>query len=105
MPDQCADLSDDYGLLASLWQRHQAAEWPITGDVHEGELMTVDTVVAGCVTYYVEERELDDQREAILKDCLNDLEKVLPQLEPDSQDYFERLQQLGALILKLKSGT
>ncbi|MCH7614164.1 MAG: hypothetical protein IH978_00245 [Nitrospinae bacterium] len=102
MADLTPDLSSDSSLLSSLWQVHQSAEWPVAGDVHEGELMTLDTVVAGCVTYYVEEHGLDTQRVGILKDCLADLENLLPDLEPDDpQAYFERLQQLGDLLLKL----
>ena len=101
MADLTPDHFSDSSLLSSLWQVHQSAEWPVAGDAHEGELMTLDTVVAGCVTYYVEEHGLDTQRVGILKDCLADLENLLPDLEPDPQAYFERLQQLGDLLLKL----
>ncbi len=104
MADLTPDLSSDSSLLSSLWQVHQSAEWPVAGDAHEGELMTLDTVVAGCVTYYVEEHGLDTQRVGILKDCLTDLENLLPDLEPDPQAYFERLQQLGELLLRLTLG-
>jgi len=104
MANQSLDLPSDSSLFASLWEVHQAAEWPVSGDAHEGELMTLDTVMAGCFTYYVEEHDLDPQRVGIIKDCLGDLENVLPELEPDSQAYFERLQQLGELLLKLTLG-
>ena len=101
MADPTPILPSDHDLLSSLWQVHQSAEWPLAGYAHEGELMTLDTVMAGCVTYYVEEQDLDSQRVGILKDCLADLENLLPELEPDPQVYFERLQQLGDLLLKL----
>ena len=86
--------------LTRLWDIHQAAEWPVGVGVHEGELMTLDTVVSGCATYYFEERELDPQRVAILEDCLSDLEAVLPELSEDPLDYFERVKQLGVLLLE-----
>lgn len=101
MADQPSNVSSEYYVLSSLWPEHQSAEWPVAGDSHEGELMTLDTVVAGCVTYYFEERELDIQRVEILEDCLTDLENLLADLDPDAQAYFERLQQLGQLLLKL----
>lgn len=101
MADQPSNVSSEYDVLCSLWPEHQAAEWPVAGDAHEGELMTLDTVVAGCVTYYFEERELDIQRVGILEDCLADLGNLQADLDPDAQVYFERLQQLGRLLLKL----
>ena len=101
MADQSSNRSSEYELLSSLWQDHQEADWLISGDAHEGELMTLDTVVAGCVTYYFEEQELDVQRIGILEDCLGDLENLMPDLEADAQVYFERLYQLGTLLLKL----
>lgn len=86
--------------LTRLWEIHQAAEWPVGVGSREGELMTLDTVVTGCVTYFFEERELDPQRVAILEDCLSDLEAALPELTEEPLDYFQRVKQLGALLLK-----
>ena len=86
--------------LPRLWEIHQAAEWPVEVGSREGELMTLDTVVSGCVTYFFEEHHLDPQRVAILEDCLSDLEAVLPELSDEPLDYFERVKQLGALLLE-----
>lgn len=101
MSNQSSEVSGDYELLTSLWQVHQSVEWPVVGSPHEGELMTLDTVIAGCVTYFFEERSLDAQRIEILKDSLNDLDVLLPELEGEPHGYFERVQQLGQLLLKL----
>ncbi|MYC27549.1 MAG: hypothetical protein F4X63_06090 [Nitrospira sp. SB0662_bin_26] len=87
--------------LTRLWEIHQAAEWPIGVGSREGELMTLDTVVCGCVTYFFEERDLDPQRVAILEDCLSDLEAALPELTEEPLDYFQRVKQLGALLLEV----
>ena len=87
--------------LARLWEVHQAAEWPASVGLHEGALMMLDTVVGGCVTYFVEEHHLDPPRVAILEDCLSDLETVLPELVEEPLGYFERLKQLGSLVLEL----
>ncbi|TAJ32050.1 MAG: hypothetical protein EPO64_01875 [Nitrospirae bacterium] len=62
--------------------------------------MTLDTVISGCVTYYLESHEgLDPQRVAILESCLEDLDGLLPELPDEAGDYFERLQALGTLLL------
>ena len=87
--------------LTRLWEIHQAAEWPAGLDSREGELMTLDTVVCGCVTYFLEEHDLDPQRVAILEDCLSDLEAVLPELTEEPLAYFQRVKQLGALLLEV----
>ncbi len=87
--------------LTRLWDIHQAAEWPVGVGSREGELMTLDTVVSGCAAYFFEEHELDPQRVAILEDCLSDLEAVLPELIEEPLDYFERVKQLGALLLEV----
>ncbi len=85
--------------LNSIWEIHKAAEWPAGVGSREGELMTLDTVVSGCVTYFFEEHDLDPQRVVILEDCLSDLEAALPELSEEPLDYFERVKQLGALLL------
>ena len=85
--------------LNGIWEIHQAAEWPAGVGSREGELMTLDTVVSGCVTYYFEEHELDPQRVTILEDCLSELDAALPELSEEPLDYFERVKQLGALLL------
>lgn len=101
MADPQAVNSDDTQDLARLWEVHQTAEWPGSVGPHEGELMTLDTVVSGCVIYFFEEHHLDPPRVAILEDCLSDLETVLPELSEEPLGYFERLKQLGVLVLEL----
>lgn len=87
--------------LTRLWEIHRAAEWPVEVGSREGELMTLDTVVSGCVAYFFEEHHLDPQRVTILEDCLCDLEAVLPELSEEPLGYFKRVRQLGALLLEV----
>ena len=87
--------------LVSLWQTHREAGWPKIHTPHEGELMTLDTVISGCVTYYLDsEGGLDPQRIDILETCLDDLNGLLPELEDEAEDYFARLRVLGGLLLQ-----
>ena len=56
--------------------------------------MMLDTVIAGCVTYFVEEDNLDPQRVEILEDSLSDLDNLLPTLPDQALQYFERLRDV-----------
>ena len=66
----------------------------------EGQLMTLDTVIGGCLTYYLDEHHLDDPRIEILRDCLADLEIIVPDLAEVHFEYFRRLQSLGITLLQ-----
>ena len=85
--------------LDELWKMHQDAKWPESLGGAEGELMMLDTVIVGCITYFVEEKELDSQRVRILQDSLSELDGLLTDLTDEGTEYFSRLRQLGALIL------
>lgn len=68
--------------------------------------MTIDTVIGGCVVYYLDSSDgLDDQRRAILKDCLQDLEDLTGELDAECQPYFLRLGRLGGLLLDTGSAS
>ncbi len=87
--------------IVSLWQVHRDAGWPKFTDPNEGELMTLDTVISGCVTYYLESEDgLDPQRVEILESCLADLNGLLPELADEADQYFERLRTLATLLLE-----
>ena len=82
-----------------LWQVHQDARWPDSLDGAEGQLMMLDSVIAGCLTYYEEEQELVSQRIDMLQDSLLELDELLVDLPDEGMEYFSRLRQLGHLIL------
>ncbi|MEW6245728.1 MAG: hypothetical protein AB1555_03345 [Nitrospirota bacterium] len=63
--------------------------------------MTLDTVISGCVIYYLDSEEgLDKPRVNILQDCLADLNGLLPDLTEEVSPYFERLRRLAELLLR-----
>jgi len=70
----------DREKLNGIWQVHQSADWPGGLGSDEGQLMTLDTVIGGCLTYYLDERHLDEPRIEILRDCLAKLESIVPDL-------------------------
>lgn len=90
--------------LLSAWEAHRDDNWPRFSSPHEGELMTLDTVISGCVIYFLENSEgLDLQRLEMLETCLADLDGLLPELPQDSRHYFERLRTMGGFLLDAQS--
>lgn len=86
--------------IASLWEAHKLEQWPRLANHQEGPLMTLDTVISGCVVYYLDNPEgLDAQRRTIVGDCLTDLDNLAGELDEDSRQYFQRLRHLGSLLL------
>lgn len=88
--------------IVSLWEAHKEEEWPKLAGKQEGPLMTLDTVISGCVVYFLDSPEgLDPQRLGIVEDCVTDLDQLTQELEADCQPYFQRLRNLGVLLLKM----
>jgi len=90
----------DRDILVRLWEAHKRDGWPRVTSQHEGPLMTLDTVISGCVVYFLDSQDgLDEQRRNIIGDCLSDLETLEGELEDDCRPYFQRLHELGTLLL------
>ena len=90
----------DRDAVLSLWATHKEERWPQVGTQHEGPLMTLDTVISGCVVYFLDSPEgLDAQRIAIVEDCVSDLDSLTDDLDENCQLYFQRLRQLGTLLI------
>jgi len=86
--------------IVSLWEAHKVERWPRLDSHQEGPLMTLDTVISGCVVYYLDSPDgLDAQRRTIVGDCLADLDTFAEELDEDSRQYFQRLRHLGSLLL------
>jgi hypothetical protein len=85
--------------LRSLWDLHRTAGWPTFSSPSEGELMTLDTVISGCATYYFDEQHLDPQRVTLLETCLTELDGLLPDVPEDAGEYFLRLRTLAGALL------
>jgi hypothetical protein len=90
----------DRETVGRLWEAHKHEDWPRIAAQLEGPLMTLDTVISGCVVYFLDSQEgLDDQRRTIVGECLADLETLEQDLEDDCRGYFQRLRELGTLLL------
>lgn len=90
----------DRETVGRLWEAHKQDGWPRVTTQLEGPLMTLDTVISGCVVYFLDSDEgLDEQRRMIIGDCLADLETMEQELEDHCRPYFQRLHELGTLLL------
>lgn len=87
-------------IIATAWDAHCGEGWPHFASANEGQLMTLDTVISGCVVYFLDSPEgLDAQRIMIVKDCLADLDDLTEELDADCRPYFLRLRRLGELLI------
>lgn len=90
-----------HATIASLWDAHRGEGWPTITTSNQGQLMTLDTVISGCVVFFLDSPDgLDPQRVAIVRDCLADLDELLDELESECTPYFLRLRHLGALLIE-----
>lgn len=62
--------------------------------------MTLDTVISGCAAYYFDEQSLDAPRLAMLGNCLDDLDTLLPDVPGEAGGYFVRLRTLADALLE-----
>lgn len=86
--------------FSEIWDVHHSADWPTDLGSNEGELMMIDTVVSGCVTYFLESSDgLDPQRVEILQSCLADLDNLFPDLHESAMTYFDRIRVLSSFML------
>ena len=86
--------------IATLWALHRDAGYPRIAGPNAGELMTLDTVICGAITHYLDsEQGLDPQRVDMLQDCMKELNALMPELDEAATAYFERLHELALLLV------
>ena len=91
-------------MIEAAWSRHCGQGWPEFSSPNQGPLMTLDTVIGGCVVYYLDSPDgLDERRLTIVNDCLNELGDLTEGLDADSRAYFLRLRELGEMLLATSS--
>lgn len=86
--------------VARLWQEHLRARFPAAlrgAELAGADMVLLDADIAGCVSVRMNTGEaLDAERLGILRDCIADLDRVLPLLgEPEGLGYYRRLRRLA----------
>lgn len=65
------------------------------------ELVEIDTFSAGCISVFVDSGgKLDRKRIDVLRNCVRDLDHLLPDLSTEAKDYFAELSTISHLVLK-----
>lgn len=91
--------------VARLYEEHERAEFPsrLRGEELAGvDLVMLDADIVGCVdAWQGSAGRLDAGRQSILRNCLDDLNRVVPLLTDDREArYYERLRELTRLVLE-----
>ena len=87
-----------------LWTEHLNDDYPPrlrATDVEGVGMVMLDADVAGCFDSWLDNGGyVDDSRQAILTECLSDLDRVLPLLnDRHERRYFARVREMAALAL------
>ena len=61
---------------------------------------TIDSFAAGCVSVFVDRGNLDPERRRVLENCLEDLDKVMPELQGPGEEYFQKLHELCSSVIE-----
>ncbi|MGW4519441.1 hypothetical protein ACWEO4_48220 [Streptomyces sp. NPDC004393] len=96
----------EYEDVARLWQEHQDADFPagLRGAELDGiDLVMLDADIAGCVTTWRSNGGfLDAERLRILRDCITELDNVLPLLmDAEELRYYKRLHRLATITSQI----
>ena len=89
--------------IKELWKEFQSNPFPrdLAGIEIDGVcLVSIDTFAAGCISTFIENRgTLDNHRQAVLRECMSDLDKVKDKIVGEGKESFLLLQKLGTKIL------
>jgi hypothetical protein len=100
--------SEHVQKTACLWNEHLQAPFlaSLRGAEFAGtDMVLLDAETAGCVVTWLNNGgTLDPERSRILRGCIEDLDRVIPEIaEPAGAQYFERLRQLALLVSETPS--
>ena len=92
--------------IESAWNAHYFRAFPreCAGREVDGVCLTsCDTLLAGCISYFVENGTLDAECTDAVASVCTDLEWVMPRLSGEAHRYFSELLLLGkALEIRAK---
>ncbi|MFJ3818552.1 hypothetical protein [Streptomyces sp. NPDC090056] len=105
-----SESSEQVQKAARLWHEHLHAPFPASlrgAEFGDTDMVLLDADTAGCVlTWLNSGGALDPKRIRILQSCIEDLNRVIPQItEPAGTQYYERLRQLALLVSRTLSST
>jgi hypothetical protein len=88
--------------IEDMWKEHREAVFPSVcrgRDVDGIDLVMLDADIAGCVSTYLQRRQLELLRTAVLGVCYRNVTYVLERMPIDGRFHFQRLERLARLVL------
>lgn len=103
MMSRVTRTTEPEAAVARLWQEHLRARFPAAlrgAELAGVDMVLLDADIAGCVSVWLNNgRTLDTERLGTLRDCIADLDQILPLLnEPEDRRYYQRLHQLALFV-------
>ncbi len=84
-----------------MWKEFEALPFPenLAGkDVNNICVTSLDSAAAGILSGF--DGLLSQSRREILASCLEELDKILPELDEDEKAYFQLLKNIGVEVMK-----
>ncbi|MGW4059366.1 hypothetical protein ACWEGE_13850 [Amycolatopsis sp. NPDC004747] len=98
------DLTDRQAAVRTLFEAHRQAPFPSRwrgADVGGIDLVMLDANPAGCISAWLEQQcLLDDRSRKILAECERRLIRVLPELDAPGREYYQRILDMTVLVLE-----
>lgn len=95
------DLTDRRAAVAALFEAHRKAPFPSRwrgADMAGFDMVLLDADPAGCISAWLEHHGiLDDRRRNILAECEQRLTRVIPELDAEGREYYQRLLDMTIL--------
>lgn len=98
------DLTDRQAAVTTLFDAHREAPFPSRWrgtDVEDIDMVMLDATPAGCVSVWLEQQDLlDDRTRDVLAESEQRLIRVIPELDAYGREYYQRLLDMTVLVLE-----
>ncbi|MFF5225396.1 hypothetical protein [Dactylosporangium sp. NPDC000521] len=101
------DFADRLAAVAARYEAHCDAPFPSRwrgADVAGFDMIMLDSFPSGCISVWLAQAgALDDWRWNILADYEQRLLRVIPELDDEGREYYQRILDMAVLILEADS--
>ncbi len=94
------EIVNEIGRRGRIWLEQPFPAGCGGQEVEGIDLVLLDTFAAGCITSFVGNRgRIEPNQIAVLKECLHDLDSVVPLLEGEARTYFQEMRNITDQIV------
>ncbi len=88
-------------MIDELLAAHYGRPYPSAyrTQIADADIELLDADVVGLASQYLEHGSLTQHQVAMMRGCLEDVERVLPQLSGEAREYFRGVRDLAAGVL------